>query len=431
MIQKMQKRLTLLFTAATGVILTLALLLAFFYQSRTKLRQNDTLFQNYLLDFTHRIESGTGFSDDWLAKTEADAKLIIHIEDNGNPLFFSGSWNPPTERETLIDLARAYAANEGVSTKVRPYSASLAKSSVFPVKGRHHDSYQAAVLVLSVPEGFRSLVLLSDTTWIYRDFLFQTVFFVILELFGLFALFLVSKSVVRKATLPIEIYHQKQNEFIAAASHELRSPLAVMQTSASAILSMPSEAEKMAKIIKNECVRSGNLIKNLLFLTSEEQFVQEMHPVEIDALLLRLFETYEPLCASKGIKLYFSLPEKLLPCVWGNEEWIYEILSILLDNAIAHGCTKEKPAIRLCAEMQAKKLSVLVIDHGVGIADTEKEKIFDRFYRADQSRSSKDHAGLGLSIAAMLAEKMPLTLSLSDTPGGGSTFCITFRRLSA
>lgn len=232
---------------------------------------------------------------------------------------------------------------------------------------------------------------------------------------------------MKKATLPIDVYHKKQNEFIAAASHELRSPLAVMQTSASAIISMPEEAAKMAEFIQRECVRAGNLIKNLLLLSSEAHLPQEMQPIEIDSLLLQIFENYEPLCDSKGIRLKLELPEEFLPQIQGNYEWIYQILSILLDNAIAHGCTKEKPVIRLHAELQAKKLSVCVIDHGVGISDSEKAQIFDRFYRTDQSRNEKEHFGLGLSIAKMLAERMALSLEVVDTPGGGSTFQLYFQ----
>lgn len=186
MIEKLQRRLTFLFTAATGVILTLVLLFAYFYQSRAKLHQNDALFQNYLLDFTHRLESTSNFTDEWLAKVEADGRLIIHMEDNGIPLFFSGSWNPPTDRKTLIELARLEAEKEGVYTNIRPYSASLKKSSVFSLQGEQHDSYLCTVIVLSVADGFRSLVLLADTTLLHKELLLQTAFF----LFWNFSVFL-------------------------------------------------------------------------------------------------------------------------------------------------------------------------------------------------------------------------------------------------
>ena len=426
MILKLQRHLTFIFTAATGGILTLVLLIALFYQSQLKISQSNTFFQNQLLDLTHRLEGTSSFSDDWLANLEAEGHFIVHIEDNGTPLFFSGAWTPSTNRDSLVSLAKKEAQKEGIDTSSQPYSSTMLKSSMFSFKGEHHDSYRGTVMVIAVNAGFRSLVLLEETTPLYHEFLFRIALFLILELLGVLSLYLVSRQVVKKAVQPIEEYHQKQNEFIAAASHELRSPLAVMQTSASTILSMPEQAPKMALFIQKECQRAGNLIKNLLLLSSGDNLPREMEPIEIDALLLQLFETYEPLCCSKGIKLNLLLPDEFLPKVSGNYQWIYQILSILLDNAIAHGCSEEKPGIRLSAALQNRHLSVSIIDHGKGIPDSQKEYIFDRFYRADKSRNNKEHSGLGLSIAKMLAEHMPVKLRVLDTPGGGSTFLVDF-----
>lgn len=426
MIQKLQRHLTFLFTTATGLVLTLILILALFYQFQLKANQSNAFFQSQLLDLTHRLEGTSSFTDDWLANIETDGHFIIHIEENGTPLFFPGSWTPPTSRDSLVTLAKKEALKEGIHTDVRPYSSSIVKSSVFSFKGKHRDSYKGTVIVIASAAGFRSLVLIEETTSVYQDFLFLIIFFLFLELIGILSLFLVSRQVVKKAILPVKEYHQKQNEFIAAASHELRSPLAVMRTSASVILSMPEQAPKMAHLIEKECLRGGNLIKNLLLLSSEAGLSKEMESVEIDTLLLQLFETYEPLCNSKGIKLNLLLPDELLPKVIGNYQWIYQILSVFLDNAISYGCSGDKPGIQLSVHLTSKHLSVRVIDHGIGIADEQKLQIFDRFYRTDQSRNNKEHTGLGLSIAKMLAEHMPVRLHVLDTPDGGSTFEITF-----
>lgn len=428
MIPKLQRHLTLLFTGATGLILTLVLAVAFIYQFRLNLSQNSEQFQSQLLDLTHRLEGTSSFSDDWLAKLEADSCLIISIEDNGRPLFFPGSWTPPTDREFLIDLAKKEAEKEGVSTDAKPYASSLSKSSVFSLKGKHLDTYQGTVMVLSTEGGFRSLTLLSETSHIRRTLLLQLLLFLVLEGLGVFSLFLVSRRVVKKAVHPLEEYHQKQTEFIAAASHELRSPLAVMQTSASAILAMPDQALKMAESIQKECIRAGSLIKNLLLLSSADAgtFEGEIQPMEIDTLLLQLFENYEPLCRAKNIRLSLLLPDEFLPKVSGNSQWVYQILSILLDNAVAYGCSGEKPAIQLSAECRGQSLFVRVTDHGPGIPDPQKDQIFLRFYRGDKSRSAKEHSGLGLSIAKTLADRMSLALQVTDTPGGGAAFQLTF-----
>lgn len=424
--------MTFLFTAATGTILTMVLCITFFYQFSLGRSQDNEVFQNQLLDLTHRLEGSTSFSDDWLAKLEADGHLIIHIEENGIPLFFSGSWNPPTDRETLIRLARQTALGEQVDTTRRPYSSSLQKSSIFSLKGEHHDTYQGTVMVLATENGIRSLILLADTTGRSRALLLQVIFFLILGICGLFGLLLVSRYVVGKAVIPLEEYHRKQTDFVAAASHELRSPLAVMQTCASAITSMPEKAPEMAELIQRECVRSGSLIKNLLLLASADSgsLTVEMQQIEIDSLLFQLFEAYEPLCRAKHIQLKLTLPEDFLSEVSGNPQWIYQILSILLDNAAAHAYPDpeqaEKAVICLAAGPCRDGVCVSVTDHGTGIPDDQKKQIFNRFYRADPSRNDKEHSGLGLSIAGTLAAQMHLSIAVWDTPGGGTTFEICF-----
>lgn len=430
MIRKLQQHLTILFAAATGSILTLVLAVACFYQFQLTRSQATELFQNQLLDLTHRLEGTSSLSDAWLASLESDGKYIIHIEDNGTPLFFSGSWNPATDRKKLIELAKEKALTEGVNTKTQPYSLPLLKSSVFSIRGEHRDTYQGVVMVISSGEHFRSLVLLCDITDSNRNMRSRIFFFLLLEVLGVLALFWVSRQVVKKAVAPIEEYHRKQTDFIAAASHELRSPFAVIQTSASAILSMPEQSSKMAAVITQECSRAGNLLKNLLLLSSVDSnhLPVELETVEIDTLLLQVFESYEPLCEKEGIHLSLVLPEDLLPPVLGNTQWIYEILCILLDNAISYGIhpNERNPVIRLKTELQDHILSVSVTDYGLGIPDELKCRIFDRFYRADTSRSAKEHSGLGLNIAKSLADRMAIRLLVTDTRGGGSTFQIQF-----
>ena len=159
--------------------------------------------------------------------------------------------------------------------------------------------------------------------------------------------------------------------------------------------------------------------------------------MEIYLLLLRLLEAYEPLCNSKNIRLRLLLPDEILPCVAGNPQWIYQLLSIFIDNAIAYGCqgnenfSDEKPAIELLVKVIGKKISISVSDHGPGIPDNQKAVIFDRFYRSDSSRREKEHFGLGLSIAQLLAEQLGSEIEVLDTDGGGCTFQVNFKMCKA
>lgn len=97
-----------------------------------------------------------------------------------------------------------------------------------------------------------------------------------------------------------------------------------------------------------------------------------------------------------------------------------QVLGILLDNAIAHAQSND--TIQMGAKAEANYIVFYVKDHGCGIADKDKEKIFDRFDTGDASRTNKNHYGLGLSIAKEIVMLHHGTISLEDTPGGGCTF---------
>ncbi len=439
MIQKLRRHLTLLFVIPTSLILSLILIVLFFWQSSLTRNEQAVNLQNQILNLTYQLEGAYFFSDDWLALMEHEHRLIIHIEENRIPLFFSGSWVPRTDRDVLIELAKEQAQKQHIDTLARPYSSTMQKSSIFTVQGRNHDTYQGIVVILATEEGFRSLTLLSDITELKRQEPKRFLFFLGVDILGILALFLVSRFVAAKAVAPVAEYHQKQTDFIAAASHELRSPLAVIQNCATTSLSMPIQTEKMNRLILSECSRSGKLIKNLLWLTSADtrEIKCRLEPVEIDLLLLRLLEAYEPLCNSKNIRLRLLLPDEILPCVAGNPQWIYQLLSIFIDNAIAYGCqgnenfSDEKPAIELLVKVIGKKISISVSDHGPGIPDNQKAVIFDRFYRSDSSRREKEHFGLGLSIAQLLAEQLGSEIEVLDTNGGGCTFQVNFKMCKA
>lgn len=296
MIRQLQRHLTFLFTAATGAILTLILCIIFIFLIRSNDSQAEAYFHNQLLDLTNKLETDTTFSDNWLSKTEAAGRLIIHIEENEMPLFFSGTWDPLTDRNTLIKRAQKQAAKLGVFAAHRPFSTSLAKSGVFLMEGNANDRYRAYVLTVSYQDSFRSLTLLQDTTLFTQNKLWQALFFLALDLCGIFALYLISRLTIKNTLAPVAESQIRQTEFVASASHELRSPLAVIQASASAITALPERAPEMALAIQQECIRAGNLVKDLLALASidSDSFSVPQNTFEADRLLLRLYEAYEP-----------------------------------------------------------------------------------------------------------------------------------------
>lgn len=433
MIHKLRRRLTTLFTVTTGLILILVVIGILVVNAREFRKKNLETFQNHILNITSRLQAGSTISCTWLSKMESDNRLIIHIEDNGYPLLYSGSWEPVSGRDTLIQLAKDAAREERIDPDIRPVSSSLLRSPVFTVNGRHNDAYLGCVLVLPTRTGFQSLTLLSYhdpvTSLLYR----QGLLFLCLVTAGIAALMFVSRILVGRALKPIEENQKKQNEFIAAASHELRAPLAVIQSSLSAIRTVPGKQEQFMKNIGNECSRMSYLVGDMLLLASADtgRWTVRTVPLDMDTLLISVYERFEPLYQDKGVSLSLDLPESSLPKVKGDEKRLEQVLSIFLDNALRY--TPKGRGVRLTAGLRRDRhllagekssLCLTVSDEGCGIDDNVKKHIFDRFYRADGSRSDKQHYGLGLSIAKELVQLHGGSVSVSDSPSGGACFTV-------
>lgn len=432
MLKKFRRRMTLLFAVTTSLILTVIFLVIWVYQSHLYMAQAENLFQNYLLELSSRLESDTRFSDAWLAEMEADNRLIIHIEENGYPLFFSGSWTPATDRDKLIETVTEKAAKQNVDFSLPLLSGAMKKTDVLTINGDNGDVYQAVALQISGKENSKFLVLLRDITYLGTEKIKMGIFFLLLDLAGFGALALTASLILKRAMEPIARYQRQQTDFISAASHELRSPLTVIGTSASVIEENPAQASSMARLISQECRRAGKLIRDLLLLASSDSgtAVREPEEVEADTLLLRLFESFEPVCQEKGISLKLHMPDDILPPVLSDSAYLYQILTIYIENAMAYGCPPDgqKPVIKLSARQSGNHVTLSVADNGPGVPDDKKEDVFRRFYREDPSRSQKEHFGLGLSIASELARNIKCRLTIKDVPEGGAEFCVVLQR---
>lgn len=241
---------------------------------------------------------------------------------------------------------------------------------------------------------------------------------------GTFALmYLASWFLIGKAVQPIENAMQSQKEFIASASHELKTPLAVIQVSTETLNAdkMDAAAVQKQRIILEECARMSNLINSLLTLASSDSgsWKMDLRENDVDTLLIETWEAFSESAQKNNIHLDWDV-DKHYPKLYCDKERIIQVLGILLDNAIAHA--KSNDTIQMGAMTEANYIVFYVKDHGCGIADKDKEKIFDRFYTGDASRTNKNHYGLGLSIAKEIVRLHHGTISLKDTPGGGCTF---------
>lgn len=435
MFNSLRKRLTWLYTVTTGCII-LTIVMAGFLMFRLKEIKGDQLeqFRSIWGSVCSRVQFDSVIFHSWLSAAEADNRMIIHIEENGIPFLYHGSWPTQTDRKILIDRAKEAAAEQGVYTAIAPVSSSINTTNLLTLNGDNNDQYFAMALVMSTPGGVKSICAISYITPALELLKGTIIFLCAMDLLGIAGLFFVSWHFVGWSLKPVEESQRKQAEFIAAASHELRSPLSVLRSGTAAILAAPKQKEALLRTMDAECARMSRLISDMLLLASTDARTWSVYREEtdLDTLLIETYEAFLPICREKNIKLLLDLPDETLPRISADRERLKQVLFILLDNALLY--TTQGRTISLSAACQTiprpmrhrrRLMRITVADQGCGIPDHIKAHIFDRFYKADSARSNKEHFGLGLSIAKELVTLHGGTIAVENNPGGGTRFIIT------
>lgn len=222
---------------------------------------------------------------------------------------------------------------------------------------------------------------------------------------------------------PVKESFDKQKQFIADASHELKTPLSVIVASSEAI-DVDEKNSKWLKNIEYETNRMNLLISKLLSLAKSEQRKKvRLFNNNLSKIVELSLLTFEGRAYEKDIKFNYDIEDNIFMLM--NEDSIKELVEILLDNAIKH--SKKKGTINLSLKKDGQ-IILLVKNEGEAIPKGEEEKIFERFYRVDKARSRKDNRyGLGLAIAKniVLLHKGKIKASSMD---GITTFQVTFKK---
>lgn len=224
---------------------------------------------------------------------------------------------------------------------------------------------------------------------------------------------------------PIVASFQKQKQFIADASHELKTPLSVIMASIEALEEEPSE-EKWIENIKSESNRMSKLITSLLDLAKvEEEIHQKSYELtNLSKLVEKAILPLESLIYEKNRSLDYNISKDIsFLC---NTEEIKQLLGILLDNAIKHSFENGSITVNLKTDRNGIVLEVM--NQGNPIPKGEEEKIFERFYRVDKSRNRKENRyGLGLAIAKGIVTNHHGTITAFSNPEY-TTFQVKFRK---
>ncbi len=225
---------------------------------------------------------------------------------------------------------------------------------------------------------------------------------------ALAAFFLVSIFLSHWAVRPVELAWEKQRQFVADASHELKTPLTVILSNAEMLSAdgtfTDEKKSRRMEHIRAEATRMKKLIEDLLTLAKTDSTKGTMvrERVDFSFLMTSMILTFEPIVFDNRKKLTYEVQDKIF--VAGDARRLQQLLSILLDNAVKYCPSGGSIAISL-KETDKKTALLTVFNDGEPIPKEETAQIFQRFYRIDKSRSAHGSFGLGLSIAESIVRE--------------------------
>lgn len=235
----------------------------------------------------------------------------------------------------------------------------------------------------------------------------------------------VSYFLARRTLRPIEESLEMQKRFSGDASHELRTPLTAMQTEIEVALRNPNftnnDAVALLKSNLEEVGKLKALSEGLLTLATTNFKDSDMEQVNISEVVELAIEQVKKVSKSSRVAIHSKLQDISTN---GNPQQLANLVAILLDNAVKYSPSGDK--VRVEVKAKDKQALIKVIDHGQGIASADLPHIFERFYRADSSRTkNQTHGyGLGLAIAKKITDLHRGSIDVKSAPGKGSTFTV-------
>lgn len=435
MYRKIRKRLTIL----NGSIVTMIFIimsLGYLSISEKNLKENKLkTYENDVRSIASTLENQIIISNSWLTEISSNGNYVLSVLDNGYEFLFNKRNNDKTDK-LIRELWKEYRMQQDYLERTvisydNYYKKFLSNNGL------------CYVLTYGEKESLEVMIFCSYEH-IQRQILQQREVFISIIVASLILIWIFSWFFIGKLLKPIELSQIRQNNFVAAASHELRTPLAVIisciedlqgsinsknddssltnidVTKAENDFQSNYRINEVLDIVKNESFRMSNLLSDMLTLSSKDSghFDLDKKEVELDTLLLNVYESFEPMLKSKNISCRLELPEEPIVRFECDKGKIHQLMAILLHNAINYTPEKGQIDIRLIEKKDKKRHTSYLIqvqDNGPGISDEDKAKVFDRFYRSESARSSKGHFGLGLAIAKEIVTAHGGYIEVTDT----------------
>lgn len=335
--------------------------------------------------------------------------IALEIDQNGNIMKQTQSFNTEVDKTILKNVAHAVLNN-----KVNSGIVTISDSSYSYLKS------------INLNTKITRIVFVDRSN--YQNFLYQLLkSFLLVGLLSLVILFIISMYLTNKTIRPIKQAFDKQKQFIADASHELKTPLTIIKTNTSLILSNPDDSvkyqAKWINYINSQIDRMSKLIDEMLSLAKLD--AQESNiillPINISKIIESMILMFDAIIYENNLNLESDIKKDVF--VHGDKENLKRLFSILMDNAIKH--TNKNGTLSIKLFVDRNKVKIIVKNTGQGIAKENLEKIFDRYYRADNSRDRKTGGyGLGLAIAKSIVLKHKGKIYAQSTLNKNTSFII-------
>ena len=445
MFRKAHFLFTLLCAGTTTAIMIFMSLLYLQVSENSLYKNHFASFRNDISTIASSLEQSTYISMQWLAGLEARNAYLIFVTDNDKPFLYNtlkaeaAGTKGANHTDSTNDSSGQYLLSESLQAYDMMFESETVISYSSNYFGIHHDEYEftspstgehyySSLIDIERGQTHSRILILNPLAGLQAQITHQRLLFLLLDLLAALAFSVFSWFFTGRLLRPLQQNHENQMQFIASASHELRTPLsAILATNECCITATPQEQAGFFQTIRKEGRRMNTLIDDLLTLAHSDsgRFLIEKKEVELDTLCTNAYEAFEPLCRQKKLTLSLTLPDVPLPRLSCDPDRIAQVLSILLHNAVSY--TPENGFVSLsltCRQDRKNLFEITVSDTGVGIPDSDKKRIFSRFYRAEKARSTKGHFGLGLSIAYEIISAHHGRISVQDNLPCGSVFVV-------
>lgn len=427
MFRSIRNRLTLQYTAFTGIALLLFAILFYYSLSSLLLREQEqevmTLALEQAVSDTELFEEQADEKGKRGDKRLADIRPVpgeayFYYGRLGDGRLLSGREPHPELRTQILAAVSAWNTRTAATVTARlPDGMSM----TYVVAGApvHDDGEKIGMVFVGKDLGAHYHVL---KRLVQALTLSIAVFLLIAAVAGYYA--------AGKALVPIRSAFAAQQQFVADASHELRTPLSVFQASLEVVErldggKLTGDSRQILADLQDETRRMTRLVGDLLTLARADSGALEVRKEDIDLrpMAEQAVRAVSSLAADKDIAVTLTAAVPII--LYADKDRLAQLLVILLDNAIKFTPPGGRVSLAMQPDGGRQTVKIAVADTGVGMTADEVQHIFKRFYRADKVRTREDGgAGLGLSIAAWIVEAHGGTIAVTSERGRGSVFTV-------